>query len=48
MSILHYILIAWVFVLCCVYGHCFYDIKGRHINLNEKMTKIRDTFTEEE
>ncbi len=48
MNTIFYILIFWLLLLVVVYGHFFYEVKGRNINFSKKLTQLRDAFTEEE
>lgn len=43
-----YFLIGWFAFISIIYLYMWYDSKEHHYNIVEKLTKIKETFVEDE
>lgn len=48
MTYLTYFLIGWLSFITLVYLYMWYDRKEHHYNIVEKLTEIKETFTQDE
>lgn len=48
MTIATYCLIGWLIFVAIVYFHVWYDITEQNFDIVAKLTKIKETFTEDE
>lgn len=48
MTNITYILLGWLGFITVVYLYMWFDSKEHHFNIVEKLTSIKETFTEDE